>query len=256
MKLVFTISFLMILINCAVAQPSWCRDEPVSSSGKYCYICVHVRGNEDVLEKSLKNAASCLGLTGYNYRQISGAGDGGTIEVGEKTLNYKRIRAKNESHSSYVLMMFSTGDKNLPRHATRNPLYLTFPMSAAIPGTGQMYKKQGGKGALMLVGFLGAAGSAAYFELDRRNDLNAFEKATTFDERESLLRSMDQSMSFRNISLGVAGAVYLINIVDVMASKSKRYALNDNNKFDWNLAYHPQAKAPVLGLTFSIGPKI
>lgn len=240
------------------AQPSWYRNPPQSSSGKFCYIPVHVNSNENVLNKALPKATSCIG-GGFNPSGTTYSSQAqGSIEIGGRAIMYQRVRSKTDGHGGeYVLMMFGKKEtKDLPKKATRNPFYITLPMSAAIPGTGQMVKKQGGKGALMLISFLGTAGSAGYFELQRQSDLVAYDKATTFEQRESLLNSMQKNIDYRNISAGVAGAIYLINVIDVLAAKSSRYVYEPSKKLNWDLAYNPVVKSPVIGLTFSIRPKI
>lgn len=263
MKKVLALISLVFIINGVKAQqPKWCQNPPKSSTGKFCYICVFVQANEDVLSKALPEARTCLEVGFDPFRTLSSNSSGGLIQIGGNDIQYQRIDTKNNNQGGrYVLMMFTKevkfdrkGEaKKMPKAIKFSPL--AFPMSAIIPGTGQMYKKQQGKGYLFLISTALSGGAGYYFETQRKSSLESFNTASTFDERESFLKEVNINTTYRNISLAVAGTIYLVNIIDALAAKGKRYAYNRKKTVNWNLAYHHQAKAPMAGLTINFGGK-
>lgn len=248
------ILWLMIGATISYAQPKWHTNPPESSSGKYCYISIKVHDSDDILEEALKQAQSCLGFSGLGYKTISGGSDNGSIEVGGRTIKFQRVKAENDKWGGkYILFMFAKDEdiKKLPRTANKHFVPLSFALSAAIPGGGQFYKKEKGKGVLFMTTVVASAGSALYFESQRASNTTKFNTASSFAEREDLQNKIDQNITFRNMSAGVAGAIYFFNIVDAVFMKGKRYAVNEK-PMDWNLAYDPWSKAPTLNLAFSL----
>jgi len=124
-----------------LAQPSWYEETPESSSGKYCYVSIATNYGEDILPLALTKAVSCLGISHSEYQRISGGESRGSIEVGNQVLEFKKVREKNIGNTTYVLMMFSRGGQKMPKKALRNPIPLTLPLSAILPGTGHLLFK-------------------------------------------------------------------------------------------------------------------
>ncbi len=252
-KLILLIPLFLLKGLISIAQPGWHTNPPESSSGNYCYVSVLVTGNEDVLVKALPQARTCLGVSHPGFTQVSGGTIDGVIEIGGRVVKYQRVDAYNSSRGQYVLMMFSKNEnKELPKKALKNPIPLTFTLSAAIPGMGQMYKKEKGRGFLFLTTVLGSAAATYYFETERASYIDKFNGAGTFGERELYIKKIEDSQNYRNIGAGVTGALYLLNIIDAVASKSKRYAFEPSDRqFKWDLAYNPRSQSCGVSLSFN-----
>lgn len=254
MNRIFIAVIFFLLCSPLICQPGWYRNPPVSSSGKYCYVSVKATGGEDMLDLALEKSIVCLGISRSEFtrRRVSGANEG-VIEVGSKVLNFKKVREKNVGNTTYVLMVFSQAQKKIPRKIVKNPLPITISLSALLPSTGQYYKKQKLRGTVYLVSFLGAVGVASYYQLQIRSDKDKLRQAASIFEREALIKSMKDNRNIRNISLGGAGLVYLINLVDAAASRGQRYAMQrSNKKLNWELAYEPAAGIPIAGLNIKL----
>ena len=124
-----------------------------------------------------------------------------------------------------------------------------------MPGSGQFYKKQTGKGWLFLAGTAAFGGAAFYFDTERKASLDAFDAASTFESRELFIDQIKTNQDYRNIALAAAGAMYLINVIDAFASKSRRYAYDNSRRVNWNLAYLPNSNTPFASLSIKIGDR-
>ena len=149
MKLSLLITCLALVFTASGQKaPWWYNNPPTSSSGKYCYISVLLSDGEDVLKKALPKAVSCGGLSynpGGSYSEVGN----GRIEIGGKVIRYQRVDSKAASYGGeYVLMLFTNeeikANKKLPKGPRHLPLSFVF--SSVVPGTGQFYKKEAGKG--------------------------------------------------------------------------------------------------------------
>lgn len=261
-KLSITIIAGVLLQLDALAQaPWWYRNTPISSSGEYCYVGVSVRKGEDDLKMAAEKARSCLGV-GLSPFQAD-PNDPAKVSFGGSSFRFARVDSKHRGTTEYVLMSFTKSDirsgdiNNLRKverdfkHPFKNPIYVTLPLSMVLPGSGQLIKKQKGKGVLLMSAFLLSAGAGAYFEYDRSTYYDKFHEAPTFDERESHLDQIEQSRSLRNIALGTAGVFYIMNVIDVLSSKSRRLAHNQkDHRINWGMAYNPNLNTGNVGMSF------
>lgn len=236
-------------------RPWWDRKEPTSSSGKYCYVSVQVSRGQNALELALEKASECGGFAyragTTNYKK---KGEG-RIEINGRTIKYKKIASKKSGYREYVLMMFSTErfkvSKKLPRKVYRAPF--AFPLSAMVPGLGQIYKKRKGKGILFLTTTIGLGGAAYYFDTLKQDSENAFNNTAIFSEKQLHLDEYNKHVKMRNNFIIGAGVVYAINLIDALAIRGRRLAYNKpkiDKKFLWDIDYNAIANGPELKLRF------
>lgn len=246
---------LIFIVSKLFSQPWWHKQPPSSSSDKYCYISVLVPAGGDVLELALPKAASCAGFTYDKGDAFSRVGTNG-VRIKDKVIKFRRADSKDAGYGKeYVLMMFSTRamkeKKRLPR--PRRHLPLSFVLSTAIPGGGQFYKKESGKAWIFFSTAAALGGAAYYFDKQRLLKIDAYEKAGTFSERESLIEEIKSNQDYRNLAVVAFGTIYALNIIDAFASKGRRYACNYKKKVNWNVAYSPVSNSPIASLQFNLG---
>lgn len=108
--------------------------------------------------------------------------------------------------------------------------------SAVVPGLGQVYKKQKGKGFAILT--TEAVLIAGFFVADNIS-YNYFEKAKTHrdtDIRREYLQDSDNWESARNAIGAVAAGVYIYNIIDAIAARNAIKEKESKSKFALSFA--------------------
>lgn len=112
--------------------------------------------------------------------------------------------------------------------------------SAIVPGWGQIYKGSTLKGSLMLGG-VAASAVAAIYSNTLADDYYS-KMAHTYDVNaiRTYKTKGDQFASARNICIGVAGALYLYNLIDAIAAPgARRVVVKRKNSFAQNLSFSP-----------------
>lgn len=249
------IFFLLGFTISAQKAPWWYNNPPESSSDKFCYINVLVGAGQDVLDLAIPKAISCIGVSYKAYSEQSNGVVKIQTESGDRVIRYQRVDSKPGPYGGeYVLMMFTKQEmkekKKLPR--ARRHLPLSFLFSAAIPGTGQFYKKQHGKGWAFFLSTAMLAGGAYYFETERSQAYDDFYASDTFNEREDLQQQVEANQNIRNALIAGAGITYVINVLDALASKGRRYAHKPSSKVQWNLAAVPTKNGVIASANVAI----
>lgn len=90
--------------------------------------------------------------------------------------------------------------------------------SAIIPGWGQFHKGSYLKGGLILGGCAVMAGGIAAVESIRQDYVRRVGETHNADLRRSYAYKADQLATVRNVCIGVAGALYLYNLIDAIAA--------------------------------------
>lgn len=90
--------------------------------------------------------------------------------------------------------------------------------SAIIPGWGQFHKGSYLKGGLILGGCAVMAGGIAAVESIRQDYVRRVGETHNVDLRRSYAYKADQLATVRNVCIGVAGALYLYNLIDAIAA--------------------------------------
>jgi len=245
------------------AQPKWYKKTPISSSGKYHYIAIEIKNNEEANEQILKAATTYFGEVEQgktefkehiiikdgkveDYTSISG-----TASFGNQKVKYKVIEQAYINKKLYLLFMFEEKNKTTLPKAKSFSIPKASLYSLLLPGTGQLYKKNKLKGGMFLSSFLLFTGTAFYSHAKKEVLLDDFNNASTFEEREDIKDKATQFKNFRNLSLGAAGIIYIVSIVDVLTTSGNRYAYHPTNKKAYyNLAYNPIMRKPEFSFSY------
>lgn len=94
--------------------------------------------------------------------------------------------------------------------------------SAIVPGWGQFHKGSYLKGGLILGGCAVVAGGIAAVESVRKDYVRRVNETHNADMRRSYAYKADQLATVRNVCIGVAGALYLYNLIDAVAAPGAR----------------------------------
>jgi len=103
-----------------------------------------------------------------------------------------------------------------------------FITSAVIPGLGQTaFKRSYGKGIAIMVGEVTSLGGMLVMDNMRSDYVNKSNMSTNAEDKVNFMKQADTYGTTRNICLGVAAAIYIYNIVDVIAAPAKKKKNND-----------------------------
>ena len=123
-----------------------------------------------------------------------------------------------------------------------------------LPPGNQFYKKENGKAWLFLGATVALGGTSYFFETRRMSKIDEYEIAATFEQREQLISEIERNRDIRNYAAMAAGAFYLVNIVDALASNGRRYAYNPDKRVNWKVAYVPVGGGfATAGFSFAMG---
>lgn len=98
-----------------------------------------------------------------------------------------------------------------------------FITSAVIPGLGQTaFKRSYGKGVMLMLGEAASLGGMLVLDNMRSDYVNKSNMATNAQNRIDFMKQADNYGTTRNICMGVAAALYIYNIVDVIAAPARK----------------------------------
>ena len=205
------ILFLVVLSFKLSAQPWWFKNPPTSSSGNYYYYSIEADSIQEAKVKAFIAASAIYGELETSNNTIEETviiQDGvakdytkikGLVTLGGEKIRYKIIEQKNRKGKLYLLFMFGPKtDKLLPkgRHFS---VPLATGLSLAVPGLGQIYKKEGIKGVLLITSFVSGMGVGIWSEIQKGQAVKNFNSATTFNQREQFKSDAYKFRNIRNI---------------------------------------------------------
>lgn len=112
-----------------------------------------------------------------------------------------------------------------------------------VPGVGQFYKGTNAKGAMFIAGEVAAVSGIVLCENTRasyrKKMIEQPKYAVEYNSR------MDNWETARNVCIGVAGAVYVVNLIDALCTKGAKYIkVKQNSK---NVSIRPYADTNSVG---------
>lgn len=153
-----------------------------------------------------KNGAKHLKVKHPNYPTI----DVVFSEYGFSTL---------EPQMTYTLVLQKPAEVNLEYKYNRTGAILT---SAVVPGLGQMaFKNSMLKGTCILASEALAVGGIFVCNSKLNDWKNKSDMATTATDKKDFMKKADNWTNARNVCIGVAAAIYVYNIIDVVFAKKK-----------------------------------
>jgi hypothetical protein len=112
----------------------------------------------------------------------------------------------------------------IPEYTTHYGLSAAW-RSVIIPGWGQFHKKKTGKGVIILAAEVASISGLAFCEIRRSDNMRKSMETTNVNITKEYRDRADTWELRRNICIGVAGGVYLFNILDAALAKGKiKYA--------------------------------
>jgi len=122
-------------------------------------------------------------------------------------------------------------------------------LSAILPGTGKTYIK--GHGANWLLGVLsyGLVTGSVLLNHAAYNNLEDYRASIDPDAREDMYSTAQVQAAMSYVCAGGAITIWVVDFITtgVKAGKAKRAA---QSRVDFNLNYDPNAKTPMLGITY------
>ena len=188
------------------------------------------------------------------YR-LTFAGEQPTVFVAKPIDQYTDIEflPNNEGHHTYY-QLYAVSEKNtLPDFddLTVSKYYpKTMGLTSLVPGLGQIQKGQTIKGNIIMGTEAFLLASAVVFDL-KANSFIDNAKATTGVTHNSWASKTDGWRKMRNLSLGLAGGLYIANIIDAAFFPGASHVkVNSSKKFAPTMAFSPMISNEGTGLSF------
>ena len=158
------------------------------------------------------------------------------------------------SDSEYKIhILYTVADKNIYGGSYDDEITVTAKYGAAgllsvIPGVGQFYKGASIKGASIVAG---EAIAVAGILLCENTRASYYKKMMEQPKYAAIYNSrMDSWETARNLCIGAAGVIYVVNLIDALATKgAKRVVVRNNNI---NLSLHPYASTYGSGVGLAL----
>ncbi len=260
------LSFLLTLFSVACfaksksdrIKPKWITQElPESKSGTYIFIRAHGEGSTlaaakqvafvdmsqkletergltintsvEISEKMTQNST----FTDSEYKQEI------TLDVSEKGRKLKIICREIDDYwifknnKYHVDILYTVSDKNNYGSSNEDDIKITTRYGAAgllsiIPGIGQMYKGSHKKGTAILIGEIAAAGSIILCENTRASYIKKMKEQPKYAAEYNSLA--DTWETGRNISIGVAAALYAYNLIDALVANGAKRVIVERKR--------------------------
>ena len=188
------------------------------------------------------------------YR-LTFAGEQPTIFVAKPIDQYIDLEFAddNEAHHTYY-QLYAVSEKNvLPDYddLTVSKYYpKSMGLTSLVPGLGQIQKGQTIRGGMIMGGEALLLASAIFFDL-KSNSFIYNAKATTGEYRNAWASKTDGWRKMRNLSLCLAGGLYIANIIDATYSPGASHVtVNSSKKFAPKMAFAPMISNEGTGLSF------
>ena len=188
------------------------------------------------------------------YR-LTFAGEQPTIFVAKPIDQYTdfEFEDNNEAHHTYY-QLYAVSEKNvLPDYddLTVSQYYpKTMGLTSLVPGLGQIKKGQTIRGGMIMGGEALLLASAVVFDI-KANSFIDNAKATTGEIRNAWASKTDGWRKMRNLSLCLAGGLYIANIIDAaFFPGASHVTVNSSKKFAPKMAFSPMISNEGSGLSF------
>ncbi len=149
-----------------------------------------------------------------------------------------------------VDVLYTVANRNVYGGSYDDTIIVTSKYGAAglmsvVPGAGQIYKGSVVKGSLIIAGEIVAIGGIVLCENTRASYIKKMYEQPKYASQYNSMA--DSWRTGRNVSIGVAGAVYVYNLIDALVSTgAKRVVVKGNN-----LKVVPYADANCVGVGLS-----
>ena len=152
-----------------------------------------------------------------------------------------------------IHILYTVADKNIYGGSYDDEITVTAKYGAAgllsvIPGVGQFYKGTNAKGIAIVAGEVAAVTGILLCE-----NTSASYRKKMFEQPKyaSIYNSrMDTWETARNLCIGVAGAIYVVNLIDALATKGAKRVIVKNDQV--NISLHPYADAHTSGIGMAL----
>lgn len=261
-------------------KPKWATHKlPESKSGTYTFISAYGEGAslDAARQKALVNLTTRLevergikvnsvlnskmterfsSVQRDNYYSETSELDMLVEEKGKQLNIVCRVIDEYWESSDYeykIHILYTVADKNIYGGSYDDEITVTAKYGAAgllsvIPGVGQFYKGASIKGASIVAG---EAIAVAGILLCENTRASYYKKMMEQPKYAAIYNSrMDSWETARNLCIGAAGVIYVVNLIDALATKgAKRVAVRNNNV---NLSLHPYASTYGSGVGLAL----
>lgn len=152
-----------------------------------------------------------------------------------------------------IHILYTVADKNIYGGSYDDEITVTAKYGATgllsvIPGVGQFYKGANWKGATIVAGEVAAVAGLLLCE----NTRASYEKKMLEQPKYAAIYNsrMDTWETARNLCIGAAGVIYVINLIDALATKGAKRVIVKNDQV--NISLHPYADAHTSGIGMAL----
>lgn len=262
-------------------KPKWITHKlPESKSGTYTFISAYGEGTslDAARQKALVNLTSRLevergikvnsvlnskmterfsSVQRDNYYSETSELDMVVEEKGKQLNIVCRVIDEywESSDSEYKIhILYTVADKNIYGGSYDDEITVTAKYGAAgllsvIPGVGQFYKGANIKGASIVAG---EAIAVAGILLCENTRASYYKKMMEQPKYAAIYNSrMDSWETARNLCIGAAGVIYVINLIDALATKGARRVVVKNEQPQITLKPYAKSEEYGIGLAFT-----
>ena len=258
-------------------KPQWLtRVVPESKSGTYIFVRAHGEGPDLVTAKQVafsdlihrleverrvtinteltiqSNLEMNAGTTNGSYKQEA------VMNVSESGRQYQVLCREIDDYYEInngvyqVDILYTIADKNAFRGSYDDKITVTSKYGAAgflsiVPGVGQFYKGSIAKGSLIIAGEVLALGGVLLCEETRATNVKyMYEDPKHAAEYNAMATSWETG---RNICIGAAAAIYVVNLIDAFATKGAKRVVVKKNRASFNVAPYYDSRSVGMGIT-------
>jgi hypothetical protein len=153
-----------------------------------------------------------------------------------------------------IHILYTVANKNRPGGSNDDKITVTAKYGAAgllsvVPSVGQFYKGANTKGAAILIGEVASVAGVILCENNRATYQNwMYEKPKYAAQYNALMDTWELG---RNLCIGAAGAVYIVNLIDALATKGAKHVKVKKNKMNFSMSPYMDARSTGLGMSLT-----
>jgi hypothetical protein len=260
-------------------KPQWVtRTVPESISGTYVFVRAHGEGNSLATAKQVafselvhkleveRKVTISTDLTIQERLEMNAEGTSSSykqeaiMQVSESGRQYQVVcREIDEYYEAgggiyRVDVLYTVADKNGYRGSYDDKITVTSKYGAAgflsiVPGAGQIYKGSVAKGSLIIAGEVAALAGVLLCEETRSSYVKKMYEQPKYAVEYNTLA--DKWETGRNVCIGAAAAIYVVNLIDAFVSKGAKRVVVKNKWANVRAVPYYDSRSVGMGLTMN-----
>ncbi len=217
-EVIILLYIVFSVVVCAQCEPRWYKDPPYKQYPGFGEGITKTMALDAAQKDAIKNLSLRAQLS---VDPRTGEIRNGNIPIGNIQILKTETCKNDDSWYAYRLISVDVFK------STTNPVLAG--IFSLVPGGGQLYKLEYTKASLFFVGTTGLLCTAYFFDQEMDEAFLASRNSKTLSGKQDNEKIGNNYKTARNISIGIAGALFLFNIYDAVFNEHKsRYDLSFN----------------------------